>query len=177
MAKRKRGVKVSSKSKKKVNWKVLIWCLIFVFLAGGIGSFFTSSGMESQWYYLIKPNMSPANWVFPVVWNTIFVLVAYSAYFGWMKVRDNKNKKYTMIGLFAVNLILNVLWSFIFFYQMNAFGAFVELLFLWFSIFALVLWFWKIERRSSYLLLPYLFWVVFAGWLNWQAYLNFSLMG
>lgn len=163
--------------RKKVNWKVLIWSLIFVFIAAGIGGYFTSANVNSQWYYLIKPNLAPANWVFPVVWNTLFVLMAYSLYFGWMKTKNNKKKKYSLITLFAVNLVLNILWSFIFFYQMNPFLAFIELWFLWLSIFAMIWWFWKIERKSSYLLIPYLVWVLFAALLNWQAHVNSTLMG
>lgn len=163
--------------KRKVNWKVLVFCLIFVFISAGIGSYFTSANVDSQWYYLIKSNITPANWVFPVVWNTLFVLISYSLYFGWMKVRENKSKKRALITLFSVNLILNILWCFLFFYQMNPLGAFIELLFLVLSILSLIWWLWEIERKASYLLLPYLVWVLFAALLNWQAYINSTLMG
>lgn len=176
MVRKKRGSKSSYKNKKKVNWKVLIWSLIFVFIAAGIGGYFTNLGVSSQWYYLIKPALAPANWIFPVVWNTLFVLMGYSLYFGWTKVSGNKKQRNTLIVLFSLNLVLNILWSFFFFYQMNPLLAFIELWVLWLSIFSLIWWFWKIERRASYLLIPYLLWVLFAALLNWQAYINSTLI-
>jgi len=134
-------------------------------LVGGIGSLFTSKNTDTIWYYSIKPDITPPNWVFPVVWNILFILITFSLYFSWIGSK-NKNQKRRVGFLFGINFILNVLWSILFFELKLPKIAFFEIVLLWFSILAVILGVNKISKKSSWLLLPYLIWVAFASILN-----------
>ncbi|MEJ2267977.1 MAG: tryptophan-rich sensory protein [Nanoarchaeota archaeon] len=150
---------------KKVNYKILIASLIIVYSVALIGSIFTSSNTNTSWYQSIKPSITPPNWVFPVVWNILFFLIALSLYFALIK--SNKKQKKKIIIVFGINFFLNILWSVLFFTMKNPLFSFFELILLWFSILLIIFTTWKINKRSSYLLIPYLLWVSFAGVLNY----------
>jgi benzodiazapine receptor len=152
--------------KKKVNWKVLIISLIIVYAVAFIGSLFTSSNVNTNWYESIKPAITPPSFVFPIVWNILFFLIALSLYFAWIKA--NKKQKQKIAIIFGINFFLNVLWSVFFFTMKNPLLSFFELvLLLWPSILVMILLTWKIKKLSAYLLIPYLLWVSFAGILNY----------
>lgn len=156
---------------KRVNARVLILCLLVVYLVAFVGSLFSTSSVVSSWYSSIKPSIAPPNWVFPVVWNILFLLIALSLYFSWTaKTRSNKegekNKK-NLIIIFGVNLLLNILWSFFFFYLKNPLGSFYELILFWISILVMIFITYRIRKLSAYLLVPYALWVSFAGVLNY----------
>lgn len=148
---------------KRINWKVLVVCLVVVYAIAFIGGIFTSSQTNSEWYQGIKPDITPPNYVFPIVWNILFFMIALSLYTVWTKNKD-RNK---IIFVYGINLLLNVFWSFLFFAEQNVVGAFYELIVLWFSIWLMIYVSGKIDKKASYLLIPYLVWVGFAGYLNW----------
>ena len=151
--------------KKGFNLKVFIICLVIVFLVAFIGSLFTSGNSSGDWYDSIKPSITPPGWVFPIVWNILFFLIAVSLYFAWQSA-NNKQKKSVLI-VFAINFILNIFWSFLYFYLRRPPLAFIEIFFLLISIVSMILVTWKIDKKSSYLLIPYLVWVSFATILNY----------
>lgn len=151
---------------RKMNWKVLAASFALVFFAAFLGSVLTSPSANSQWYDSIKPSITPPNFVFPIVWNVIFFLVALSLYISWTSAK-NKDAKKPIAIVFGVNLLLNVLWSFLFFAKQNPFGAFFDLIALWLTIAAMIFTVYRINKTSSYLLIPYLLWVSFAGVLNY----------
>jgi tryptophan-rich sensory protein len=154
------------KSQKKKNWIVFLFsALIVFFLVGGVGSLFTTKNTNTIWYYLIKPSITPPNWVFPVVWNFLFILITFSLYFAWISSR-NKDQKKKVALLFGINFVLNILWSVLFFGLKEPKIAFVEIILLWLSILAVILGVNNINRKSSWLLLPYLIWVAFASIIN-----------
>lgn len=155
-----------SNKMKKINFKILILCLLAVYSFAFIGSLLTSSNVNSAWYDSIQVSITPPNWVFPVVWNILFFLIALSLYLAWMKAKSKKTKK-KLVLIFSINLILNVLWSFLFFYLQNPLFAFIELIVLWLSILAMIFVTHKTSKLSSYLLIPYLLWVSFASILNY----------
>jgi len=169
-AKRKlaKSSKYKEKDIKRTNkFAVFLACIIIVYIAAGIGNIFTSGNVNSAWYQSIKPSITPPNFVFPIAWNILFLLITCSLFFAW--INSNKKEKKKISLLFAVNLILNILWSFLFFFlQMPAF-AFFELILFWFSILFLVIGLWKISKISSWLLIPYLLWVSFASILNYLS--------
>lgn len=152
--------------KKKVNVKVLVLSLFIVYAVAFVGSLFTSPNTGIDWYESIKPSITPPNWVFLVVWNILFFLIALSLYFSWTSAK--KKEKSKVAWVFATNLILNILWSAIFFGLRKPTFAFVELLLLWISIILMISTTHKINKLSSYLLWPYLLWVTFAGVLNFM---------
>jgi len=153
---------------KKEGWKILIICFIIVYLVAFIGSIFTSSAVNSQWYSSIKPSITPPNYVFPIVWNILFFLIAFSLYLAWINSK-NKKIKTKVAWAFGVNFILNIFWSVFYFYLKNPEFAFFELILLWFSILSMIIITWRINKKSAYLLIPYFLWVTFAGILNYLS--------
>lgn len=155
------------RNKKRINFKLLVICLLIVYGFGLLGSIFTSQNVNSDWYNSVKPSITPPGWVFPIVWNILFFLIALSMYFSWVKA--NKRGKSKIVFIFGANLILNFLWSLLYFGEKNVFGAFVDLILLWFTILGMIFVSWKIDRKAAYLLIPYLVWVSFAGFLNYLS--------
>ena len=151
--------------KRKINFKVLVICLLFVYGIAFIGSIFTSGNTNSMWYLENKPVITPPNYVFPIVWNILFFLIALSLYFAW--VNSNKKQKKKVALVFGINLFLNVLWSFLFFGLQKPLWAFFDLLLLLATIILMIFVTGKIDKKASYLLIPYFVWVCFAGVLNW----------
>lgn len=139
-------------------------------LAGIIGSVFTSSSVSTWYSTLNKPLFNPPNWVFAPVWTTLFVLMGIALYLIWKKGIKTKNFK-TAITLFAVQLILNILWSFMFFGLRLPFLAFIEIIILWLAILFTILSFYRISRTAAYLMIPYILWVGFAAVLNYFIFI------
>ncbi|HLA23254.1 MAG TPA: TspO/MBR family protein [Candidatus Nanoarchaeia archaeon] len=150
----------------EIRWNVFVASLIIVYSVAFLGSVFTSNSVNSQWYELVKPDFTPPNFIFPIVWNILFFLIALSLYFSWISARDISVKK-TLVIVFGVNLFLNVLWSFVFFEMQNPKWALFELFALWISIIVMIYATYRINKISSCILVPYFLWVSFAGFLNY----------
>ena len=159
-------LKILKKVKKGKMNKILVFiiCLVVVFSTAFIGSLFTMGNTNSAWYQNNRPAITPPNFVFPIVWNILFFLIALSLYFAW--ISGKKSRKIVAL-LFGVNLALNMLWSYLFFSLQLPFYAFIEFILLWLSILAIFILGFKIDKKVSWLILPYLLWVSFAGILNW----------
>ena len=93
----------------KINWRVLITCIIVVALVELAGSWFTSKSVNSSWYNSIAPSITPPGWVFPIVWNVLFLLIAISLYFTWQASKGRMKKKRTFL-VYGTNFYLNVIW-------------------------------------------------------------------
>lgn len=121
------------------------------------------------WYEsLAKPDFTPPRPVFPIAWTTIFALAAIAGVSAWRAAKDSRTSD-TLIGLFALNGFLNLLWSLLFFRIQRPDWAFYELILLWLSIAALIIYCGRVSRTASLLLVPYLVWVTAAGALNWEV--------
>lgn len=121
------------------------------------------------WYdRLRKPDWTPPPIAFPIVWTTIFALAGAAGVAAWRAAPTAKQSD-TVIGLFALNGFLNVLWSLLFFRLHRPDWALVELLLLEASVIALIFYCRRFSRVAALLLVPYLIWVAIAGWLNWQV--------
>jgi len=153
--------------KKNLKNKVRVFLTSFVIVAlvSFLGSLFTSPGVKSSWYESIKPALTPPNFVFPIVWTILFIFIAFSLFYSWMKSK----KKGMTAFLFEINFILNIFWSIFYFSMKNPLYAFVDLILLGISILSLIIYNWKIDKRASLLLIPYLLWVTFAGVLNYLS--------
>ena len=147
--------------KMKINYKVLAASFVLVILVSFFGSQFTDT---TGWYEEIKPSIAPPNFVFPIAWTILYILIALSIYFVWTSSR--KKDKMKIILIFGINLIANALWSYLFFGLKNPLYAFYNLIVIWLSIIAMLVISWKSDRKAFYLLIPYLLWVSFAGVLN-----------
>jgi len=150
---------------KKSDKKLLIYSFGIVFVFAAIGSFFTSSAINSWYVTVNKPVITPPNWFFPIIWTTLYILMALSLYLVWLK---GLKKNLLAATLFISQLFLNALWCALFFgFKQFLFGL-IEIVFLWFNILAATIEFWHIDRKSAYLLFPYLAWVLLATMLNFM---------
>lgn len=160
-----------------MNYKRLIICIILPQLAGIIGSAFTITSITGWYDLLTKPSFSPPNWIFGPVWILLYILMGISIYLIWsfyIKISNGQNKKFKIaFWLFWIHLFFNSIWSIIFFGFENPALAFVDIIIIWLMIIALMIKFWKINKISTYLLIPYFLWVSFASLLNYFIwYLN-----
>lgn len=138
-------------------------------LAGAIGSIFTISSIPVWYEALNRPELAPPNWVFGPVWTTLFLLMGIAVFLVLKKGSEKKGVKIAL-GVFAVQLVLNTLWSYIFFGLQSPGGAFIEIIFLWIAILANIIVFYRISKLAAYLLIPYIAWVSFAGYLNYMIW-------
>jgi translocator protein len=134
-----------------------------MFVVAGIGGAITHLG---PWYQGLKmPSWQPPGPAFGIIWTTIYVLTTTSAVLTWRdldKARDGAK----LIGLFALNCGLNILWSYIFFQLQRPDWALYQVGFFWLSILGLIVFMWPRNKVASALLLPYIIWVSIASALN-----------
>jgi len=153
--------------KKKVNWKVLIISFLILIIVAAIGSQFTSQGVNSAWYQKIKPSITPPNFVFPIAWTILYFLIALSLYFSWIKA--DSNHRIVLAASFGLNFFFNISWSAMYFGLRNPAFAFFNIISLLLSILLMMKVTYKIEKKSFWLLIPYLLWVLFASVLNYLS--------
>ncbi len=138
-------------------------------LAGIIGSVATVPAIEGWYAGIVKPAFNPPSWVFGPVWTTLFALMGIAAFLVWKRGLDRRDVKIAL-SIFIAQLVLNTLWSIIFFGLQSPGGAMIEIILLWFAILATIITFAKISKSASWLLLPYIAWVSFAGFLNFTIW-------
>ena len=146
----------------------LIISLIIPQLAGGLGSYFTIGSVKDWYPVLVKPALNPPAWIFGPVWTTLFLLMGYALYLVW-KDESEKSKRLAYWA-FGIQMVLNALWSIIFFGLHSPGGALFEMIFLWLAILATIITFAKISKPAAWLLVPYILWVSFAGYLNFSIW-------
>jgi tryptophan-rich sensory protein len=125
-------------------------------------------GLEEWYPSLVKPELSPPDWVFGPVWTTIYVLGALAAIMVWEHHDPFKMRSWAISGLFRLNLLFNVFWSYLFFVAHQILLAFVEMILLNMTTLMLILLIWPLARRAAILLLPYFVWVSFATYLTYE---------
>lgn len=148
-----------------MRWLALVVALALPQLAGAIGSLFTFPNIESWYQFLTKPELAPPNWVFGPVWTTLFVLMGIASYLVW---RNGAHKREVRLALafYVIQLVLNVLWSVVFFGLQDPQGAVAVIVILWLAIAATGYLFYRVSKLAGFLMLPYLAWVSFASYLN-----------
>jgi len=147
-------------------------------IAGAFGAIFTSESV-STWYQTIeKPSLNPPNWLFGPVWTMLYVMMGISLFLVWRATstatfhEDRRSRKELAAFIaFGTQLILNVLWSFLFFGLRMPQLAFAEIMILLISIVMTIVIFSKISKLAAVLMLPYAGWVTFASFLNLQIWL------
>jgi benzodiazapine receptor len=148
------------------HWKPVLIAALSATAVAALGALMTDLG---PWYVnLRKPSWQPPDWLFGPAWTLIFALCAISGYLAW-RGAPNRGGRDGIIGLFALNGFLNVLWSTIFFHVKRPDWALVEVGLLWFSIVLMIVVLMRYSKTASLLLLPYLAWVTFAAVLNWSV--------
>ncbi len=135
-------------------------CAILVALLGGAAT------QIGPWYYALhKPSWQPPDWLFGPVWTLIYGLTALAGVKVWNRIAD-RERRLRMMALFALNALLNVLWSELFFGQRRPDWALSEVVPFWLSILVLLVLVFPVTRTGGWALVPYLLWVLFAGILN-----------
>lgn len=136
---------------------------------GVIGSLFTTPQINGWYQTLQKPSWNPPNWLFGPVWTLLYILMGIALYIVWKKPTFRKIKT-TAIILFAIQLLLNLAWSWIFFRQHQIGWALVEISVLWLFILLCIFSFAGIYKSAGWLLVPYISWVSFALILNYTIW-------
>ncbi len=153
----------------KLDLRKLIKSLSIPLVIGLFSAFLTRSDVESFEMNAAKPFFAVPGWVFPVVWTVLYFLMGIAAYI--IEITDTKISKKRAVYLNYAQLFFNFCWSIIFFTFRAYLFAFVWLIVLWVLIIATTLEYNKISKAASYLLIPYIIWVTFAGVLNFSIYL------
>jgi len=146
----------------------LVVSIAICLIVGFLGSLLTTPSIKTWYVNINKPSFNPPNWLFGPVWTVLFILIGISFYEVW--VLNFGTKKTLAISIFALNLILNLLWSLLFFYLKTPLLALVDLIALWIAILINIFVFYGISKPAGILLIPYLLWVSFAGVLNYYIY-------
>lgn len=152
----------------KVNNKLNIGDLIIsilITLGGGLIIGFITNNADKQYVNLNKPIFAPPNWVFPIVWSLLYILIGLAAYRIYELRKQGKNTKNALV-YYSTQLILNFLWPIIFF-KLQLYGvAFIELVILLVFIFITTIKFFKVDKVAGFLMLPYILWSLYASILN-----------
>lgn len=156
---------MTSKSFKRLALSILVSQL-----AGVIGAVATTPAIPAWYMTITKPALAPPNWIFGPVWTTLFLLIGIAAWMVWEKGIVRKDVK-GALKLFGLQLVLNTTWSLIFFGLQNPGLAFLEIIVLWLAIAATIRAFYSVSRPAAYLLIPYILWVSFAGFLNYSIWM------
>ena len=153
----------------KINKKLLILCLVIPLAVGGLAALLTGGGMDT-FETLNQPPLSPPGWLFPVVWTILYILMGIASYLTLTSGGSVKSIRNAIL-LYAIQLAFNFLWP-IFFFGLSAYlFAFVWLVVLWLLILATTVSFYRLSNIAGRLMIPYLAWVTFAGYLNLGIYL------
>lgn len=147
----------------------LVTSLAIALSAGFLGSLFTTSSIDTWYMTLAKPELAPPNWVFAPVWTVLYLLMGLAAYLVWRHAAHRRLGK-EALAVFGLQLVLNVLWSALFFGLRSPGLALVEIVVLWSAIVWSMLLFSKVSRAAALLLAPYLLWVTFAAYLNYMLW-------
>ena len=153
------------------NVSVLIWAIIICQLAGIIGAFFTTPAIPGWYAGLNKPVFNPPAWIFGPVWTMLYLMMGIALYLVWISKKGKKRSG--ALKAFGIQLVLNGLWSVIFFGWQLPWLAFGEIIILWLMIGMTIKKQLLVNKTAAYLMLPYLAWVSFASVLNLAiAWLN-----
>lgn len=121
------------------------------------------SGMNNNYNNYIKPDITPPNIVFPIVWTILYALMGISNY---LVLKENYRSK-----LYIIQLVLNLLWSIIFFNLKLYLLAFIWVIVLTGIVILMIIEFFKVNKLAAYLQIPYVIWLIFASFLTYQVYL------
>ena len=150
-------------------WVGLIVLLILCFAVAGVGGLVTTPNIPNWYADLAKPSWTPPDWVFGPVWSILYFTMAVAAWLVWRQA--SLAKATVPMAMFGIQLLLNALWSWLFFGLHSPSTAAVDIVLLWMAIAATTAAFWRQSTVAGILFVPYLAWVSFASVLNlaiWQ---------
>ena len=150
------------------NLKKRLICWAIPLAVGGLATLL--SGGTDLYRQINQPPLSPPGWVFPLVWTVLYILMGEASYRVLTSGADKEQIKKALIA-YGVQLFLNFLWPLLFFGGQLYLAAFILLIVLWIAIFITTRRFSQIDETAGDLMLPYLLWVTFAGYLNLGVFL------
>lgn len=153
--------------KLKINYKKLIICIAIPVVLGALSGFVTRGGMEI-FKTLQKPPLSPPAIVFPIVWTILYVLMGIASY---LVSESEYSCKAAALRVYGLQLLFNIIWPIIFFSLKAYLFAFVWLVVLFLLVVITTVLFYSCKKWAGYLMIPYLIWLVIAGYLNLGIYL------
>ena len=152
----------------------IILVVIVCLLVGYLSSFVTKEGVITWYPTLKKPFFNPPNWIFAPVWSVLYVCMGIAGGLVWSEFDKDKELVKKALFFFIAQLLLNAIWSYLFFGLHNILLALIEIILLWLIIYETYLLFKKINKTAAVLFIPYLTWVAFATILTIFIYiLNF----
>jgi tryptophan-rich sensory protein len=141
-------------------------CFAVAFAAAAVGSI--ASIRAAEFYQeLSRPAWAPPGEVFGPVWTFLYCCMAFASWLVW---RAERRRTFTALTVYLIQLVLNALWSWLFFAWRQGRWAFVEVLVLWTFILLTIVLFWRIRKMAALLLAPYLLWVSFASFLTFAVW-------
>ncbi|HML06006.1 MAG TPA: TspO/MBR family protein [Methanobacterium sp.] len=148
----------------------LVISILIPLIAGFIGSIATFDGITNFFNVLNKPVWTPPSWAFAPIWTTLFILMGIALFLVWRKGFERRDVKIAM-AIFGVQIILNILWSVIFFGLRSITGGLIEIIILWIAILVNIVVFYRISKAAGLLLVPYIIWVTIASYLTYTVYI------
>lgn len=149
----------------KNDWISLLVFLAACFAVAVLGSVATSPEIPRWYATLRKPSWTPPNWLFAPVWTALYAMMAIAAWLVWKRAGWS-----LALTLFSIQLVLNLVWSFIFFKFHSPPLALIDIVLLWAAIAATIVKFAAVSQIAALLLVPYLIWVTFATALNFSIW-------
>ncbi len=146
------------------NILVLIFAIALPVVLGGVAGAITSQAIPEWYSTLNKPSFNPPSWLFGPVWTALYILMGYSSYLIWQS--PVSQKRTLALRIYAIHLVFNIAWSFIFFYFQSIGLALIEIIVLWGMILWMIIVFRKVNPFAANLNITYLLWVSFATVLN-----------
>lgn len=147
----------------------LVIAILIPLALGAIAGRFTAQAVPEWYASLNRPSFNPPNWIFGPVWTILYILLGISLYMIWKQVPSKERNK--ALWIFSIQMFLNFIWSFVFFYFNQIGIALAVIIALWISIVFMIFSFYKIKPLAAYLNTPYLLWVTFASALNAGYYI------
>jgi len=149
---------------KKSDIIKLVISILIPLALGAIAGRFTAQAVPEWFASLNRPSFSPPNWIFGPVWTVLYILLGISLFLIWKQIPSKERNG--ALWIFSVQMFLNFIWSFVFFYFNQIGLALIVIVGLWISIVFMLISFYKLKPSAAYLNLPYLLWVTFASILN-----------
>ncbi len=154
---------------KRPEWKKLIVSILIPLAVGGAAALI-ANGSFKDFEALNKPPLAPPAWAFPAAWTLLYILMGIAAYLVYCSEKY-PGRIERALTFYAVQLFMNFCWTLIFFNLKLYLAAFIWLVLLWGAIAGTALLFRFISKPAGWLMLPYLAWVIFAGYLNLGVYI------
>ena len=148
----------------RIKWKQLLIAVAIPLVVGGLAALLTSGSMD-LFEMVEKPPLSPPGWLFPVAWTILYILMGVASYLVWQTTGSPRLRQQAL-RLYGLQLVVNFVWPLLFFNLQWYVVAFLWLVLLWVLILLTLLAFRRLSPVAGWLLVPYLLWVTFAGYLN-----------